>query len=75
MRAVCALATLCVFATLAADVSVVEEIVAKVNGDIITRSELDQTRKTMAAEIARSGAKGAQVTQQVQEREKDLLRD
>lgn len=75
MRAVCALATLCVFAISAADVSVVEEIVAKVNGDIITRSELDQTRKTMTAEIARSGAKGAQVTEQMKEREKDILRD
>ncbi len=75
MRAVFALAITFVLAVSAADVSVVEEIVAKVNGDIITRSELDQSRKTMASEIARSGAKGPQITQQLQEREKDVLRD
>jgi parvulin-like peptidyl-prolyl isomerase len=75
MRVVCALAITFVLAISAADVSVTEEIIAKVNGDIITRSELDQSRKAMSAEIARSGAKGAQVAQQVQEREKDILRD
>ena len=37
----------------AADVKVVEEIAAKVNGDIITRGELDQSRRDLEAAFAR----------------------
>ena len=36
----------------AADIRVVEEIVAKVNGDIITRGELEQQRKEIEHAVA-----------------------
>ena len=42
---------------LASDVRVVEEIVAKVNGDIITRGELERTRQELGgAAYARRGS-------------------
>jgi len=62
-------------ALFAADVHLVEEIIAKINGDIITRSELDRTRKQMVAELQARGVKGDALTKTLQEREKDILRD
>ena len=59
----------------AADVRILEEIVAKVNGDIVTRSELAKGRASMIAELQQRGAKPEQIDQFVKEREKDLLRD
>ncbi len=61
---------------LAADIAVVEEIVAKVNGDIITRGEIDRDRKMMEAELRRQGAMNAlDIRKEVTERSKDLLRE
>jgi peptidyl-prolyl cis-trans isomerase SurA len=62
-------------ALFAADVNLVEEIIAKINGDIITRSELDRTRKQMEIELQARGVKGDALTKTIQEREKDTLRD
>ena len=62
-------------ALFAADVHLVEEIITKVNGDIVTRSELDRSRKQMGAELQTRGVKGDALTQAMQEREKDILRD
>ena len=62
-------------ALFAADVHLVEEIITKVNGDIITRSELDRSRKQMGAELQTRGVKGDALTKAMQEREKDILRD
>ncbi len=59
----------------AADVRVVEEIVAKVNGDIITRSEIERTRQSLEAELRQRGVSPSQVKAELQEREKDALRD
>lgn len=59
----------------AADVRVMEEIVAKVNGDIITRSELERSRAGMAQDLQQRGAKPPQLEQLLKEREKDILRD
>ena len=42
----------------AADVEVIERIVAKVNGEIITTSELAKNRRTIEAELKRQGASG-----------------
>jgi parvulin-like peptidyl-prolyl isomerase len=64
-----------VTAAMSADVRVVEEIVAKVNGDIITRSEVDHTRQMMAAELKQQGLNGAKLAQELKQREKDALRD
>jgi len=59
----------------AADVRVIEEIVAKVNGDIITRSEIERTRQSLAAELEAQGINGARLEQEVKDREKNALRD
>jgi peptidyl-prolyl cis-trans isomerase SurA len=53
----------------------VEMIVAKVNGDIVTKIELARTRQQMEVEAAARGAKGPQLQEVLQERSKDLLRD
>jgi peptidyl-prolyl cis-trans isomerase SurA len=68
---VCALVSM----GLAADVRVVEEIVAKVNGDIITKGEIERSRQQIEAELKPQGLKGAQLDKAVKEREKDALRD
>jgi peptidyl-prolyl cis-trans isomerase SurA len=59
----------------AADIGLVEEIVAKVNGDIITRSEIERTRRQMEAELKTRGTKGPDLEKIVAEREKDSLRE
>ena len=59
----------------AADVRVMEEIVAKVNGDIVTRTELDKSRTGMLQDFQQRGAKAEQLDQLMKEREKDILRD
>lgn len=59
----------------AADLPVIEEIIAKVNGDIITRSEVERDRRMLDAELRRSGATGPQVAAAVNERGKDILRE
>src|SRR3954452_8378939 len=59
----------------AADIGVVEEIVAKVNGDIITRSEIDRSRRQLEAELTSRGVKGAELEKAVAERDKDALRE
>src|SRR6266545_2488335 len=59
----------------AADVRVVEEIVAKVNGDIITRGEIDHTRQQLAVDLKQQGVTGARLQAELQEKEKDALRD
>ena len=59
----------------AADVQLIEEIIAKVNGDIITRGEIARQRRQIEAELRGQGNVPASRMQQVlQEREKDILR-
>lgn len=62
-------------AATAPNVRVVEEIVAKVNGDIITRGELEHTRQTIEAELAKEGKAGATLSAEVKQKESDALRD
>ena len=59
----------------AADVRVMEEIVAKINGDIITRTELERSRAGMVADLQQRGAKPEQIELAMKERERDILRD
>ncbi len=59
----------------AADVRVVEEIVAKVNGDIITRGELEHTRQMIEEELKRQGLSGPKLVEAEREQEKNALRD
>ena len=60
---------------LAFDVRVVEEIVAKVNGDIITRGDIERSRQTLDAQLKQEGLTGAALDKAVKEREKDALRE
>ena len=59
----------------AADVRIVEEIVAKVNGDIITRGELEHARQQVSEALAQQGVAGARLTEAAREQEKNALRD
>lgn len=58
----------------AADRVVLEEIVARVNNQIITLADLERSRQAMRGELSREAA-GPEREKQLQEREKDLLRD
>ena len=57
------------------NVKVVEEIAAKVNGDIITRGELARKRHDIEAEAKRQGLSGARLQQAVDEYAANALRD
>lgn len=59
----------------AADVHIVEEIVAKVNSDIITRGELAHSRVEIEAELRQQGLNGAPLQKAVQEKSAENLRD
>jgi parvulin-like peptidyl-prolyl isomerase len=54
---------------------VVEQIIAKVNGDIITRTEIDRLRHQAEAELRQRGANPQQIAAALKEREPNLLRD
>jgi peptidyl-prolyl cis-trans isomerase SurA len=57
-------------------IRVIEEIVAKVNNDIITRGELERTRLQLEAEIKQQkNLAGAQLATEVQKHQADALRD
>src|SRR5579871_4776290 len=59
----------------AADVHIVEEIVAKVNSDIITRGELSRNRQELETELSHQGLTGAKLQDAVKEKTTDALRD
>ena len=59
----------------AADVRIVEEIIAKVNGDIITRGEMEQARTRLTEEAKSQGLTGAQLAEVVRNQDKNALRD
>jgi parvulin-like peptidyl-prolyl isomerase len=64
-----------VYVAAAADVHIVEEIVAKVNSDIITRGELTHTRMELEGELRQQGVTGTKLEQAVKEKAADALRD
>ena len=67
----CALA-----APLAGEVVIVEEIIVKVNGDVVLRSEYDRFADEIRAETARDAeVAGADKERTIAEREKNILRD
>src|SRR5262249_54163913 len=61
--------------TFGADVTVVEEIVCKVNGDIITRGELEKDRRDMENEFRQQGLTGRALQEAVTARPRDVLRE
>src|SRR5579871_2220064 len=60
---------------LAADVSVVEEIVAKVNGDIVTKGDLEHTRKELENQLREQQVSSLTIQQTIEQKQKDILRD
>lgn len=54
---------------------VVEEIVAKCNGDIVTRSDIDKARMELGDQLRREGLVGAALEQKLEEESKHLLQD
>ena len=66
---------LCLGTAFAADVTVIEQIVAKVNGDIVTRGELERSRRQMEADMKQRGMTAAQIQEALREREKNFLRE
>jgi parvulin-like peptidyl-prolyl isomerase len=75
MKVLVPLALLASGSLFAADLAVVEEIVAKCNGDIITRGDLDHSRKQLIEALRHEGLTGPALEQALQEQEKNLLRD
>src|SRR5216684_5221039 len=59
----------------AADVKVIEQIVAKVNGDIITRGELEKSRQVLELELKQQNVPPEKRGELLKEREADGLRD
>jgi len=65
-----------VYGAEAPQIRVIEEIVAKVNSDIITRGELEQTRRQLETELRQQkNLTGAELAAQVQKHQADALRD
>ncbi|HYL74042.1 MAG TPA: peptidylprolyl isomerase [Bryobacteraceae bacterium] len=64
----------CAF-SFAADIGTVEEIIAKCNGDIITRGDIERSRKELADGLRREGLTGMPLQTAFADREKNLLRD
>lgn len=59
----------------AADATVVEQIVAKVNSEIVTKGELEKSRQQAAAELARQKLTPLQLKQALEEANANALRD
>src|SRR5437868_13683111 len=58
-----------------AELKVLEEIIAKINGEIVTRSELERSVVESRAELTRQGLTGAKLEQALADHQKDVLRD
>lgn len=68
-------AGLCAVCASAAEINVVEQIVAKVNGDIITRGEIERSRLSLEAEMKRENVPADKMAAILKEREKDFLKE
>jgi peptidyl-prolyl cis-trans isomerase SurA len=58
-----------------ADVTLMEEIICKVNSDIITRGEMARDKKLLESELRQQGLGGARLTEELTERSKNILRE
>ena len=57
----------------AADVQVLEEIIAKINGDIITRTEIEKSKMQMRTELAQKGVKGPELEARLKDANEQVL--
>ena len=55
--------------------NVVDQIVAKVNGDIVSQDELKKVGREMNQEMKAQGISASQIQQELAKRERDVLRD
>jgi len=55
--------------------SVVDQIVAKVNGDIVSQDELGRFTRDMTKQLQAQGANASQIQQELQRQQKDVLRN
>ncbi len=55
--------------------SVVDQIVAKVNGDIVSQDELGRSSRDLSKQLQAQGATPAQVQQELERQQKDILRN
>ncbi len=69
------LAALLIPAAPAADVRILEEIICKVNGEIVTRGEMEQQYLRLEASLRQEGITGNRLQEALKEHEKDILRD
>lgn len=58
-----------------ADVTLMEEIICKVNGDIITRGEMARDKKMLEAELKQQGISGPRLAEALNEGSKNILRE
>lgn len=56
------------------EITIMDEIVCKVNGDIITRSELDRSRRDLELSLRDEGMTGAKLAETIQAEVPNLLR-
>jgi parvulin-like peptidyl-prolyl isomerase len=80
MKAVCLVAIISGLACFAADVpkpevKVVDQIVAKVNGDIVSQDEILKVSREAQMEMKAQGVQGAQAQQMLDQKLRDALRD
>ena len=59
----------------AAEITVIDEIIAKVNGDIITRGDYERSRKQLEGSLRQQGATGQRLAEAIKIGEKDILRE
>ncbi len=57
------------------EVRVVEEIIAKINGEIVTRSEIERAMAEARAELTAQKVSGEQLKKALEEHQRDVLRD
>src|SRR3954453_4452828 len=55
--------------------SVVDQIVAKVNGDIVSQDELGRVTRELQKQLQTQGANPGQIQQELQRQQKDVLRN
>ncbi len=58
-----------------ADVTLMEEIICKVNGDIVTRGEMIHDKKMMESELRSQGLSGAALNDALNDSSKNILRE
>ncbi len=80
MKSVCLATLACGVICFAADVpkpdlKVIDQIVAKVNGDIVSQEEVQRVSHEAQMEIRAQGLQGPQAQQIIEERQKNALRD